>query len=254
MDKVAQSGIADRAALFNETGAARGLANTIIEKDFWVCWTLKRLFELKGQDTLSLVFKGGTSLSKAYGAIRRFSEDIDLCFDRKGLGYDGERNPEAAPSNRKARILIDKLILDVRNHIATVLLPQLSNAITNELGPSEKARWSLTIDDQDAQSVTFHYPASLGDTDYSNLTYLRPRVKLEFGARGDPWPMERRKIKSYAAEEFPKFFDLPTCGVHVLACGEHSGKKLPYCMLNTIGPPNCLRRDTTLDIITTWRR
>jgi hypothetical protein len=47
MDKVALLPVDDRAALFGETGAARGVANTIIEKDFWVCWTLKRLFELQ---------------------------------------------------------------------------------------------------------------------------------------------------------------------------------------------------------------
>ena len=65
MDKVARLTAADREALFNQTGAALGLANMIIEKDFWVCWTLKRLFGLQGQDTPGLVFKGGTSLSKA---------------------------------------------------------------------------------------------------------------------------------------------------------------------------------------------
>jgi predicted nucleotidyltransferase component of viral defense system len=94
MDKVARSAAAERAALFNQTGAARGVANAIIEKDFWVCWTLKRIFSLEGEGNPGLVFKGGTSLSKVYGAIRRFSEDIDLSFDRKDLGYGGERDPE----------------------------------------------------------------------------------------------------------------------------------------------------------------
>src|ERR1700682_2106970 len=106
MDKVARLAASDRAALFNETGAARGLANAIVEKDFWVCWTLKRLFSLQGEDTPNLVFKGGTSLSKAYGAIRRFSEDIDLSFDRTDLGYEGERDPKTA-SKKKAKALIE---------------------------------------------------------------------------------------------------------------------------------------------------
>ncbi|WP_456683270.1 nucleotidyl transferase AbiEii/AbiGii toxin family protein [Bradyrhizobium sp. S3.14.4] len=101
MDKVARLDGAERAALFGETGAARGVANTIIEKDFWVCWTLKRLFELQKEDAPTLVFKGGTSLSKAFGAIRRFSEDIDLSFDRadswlhrrprSGKGWDQQK-------------------------------------------------------------------------------------------------------------------------------------------------------------------
>jgi|SRR6202521_1467476 len=217
MDKVARLTAVDRAALFNQTGAARGLANAIIEKDFWVCWTLKRVFGLQGEDAPGLVFKGDTSLSKAYGAIRRFSEDIDLSFDRKDLGYNGERDPETAASKKKAKKLIENLVADVKTHIATVLLPGLDNAITNELGPPEKAGWSLMIDDGDAQNLLFYYPAGLDRTDYAGLTYLSRRVKLEFGARGDPWPMERREIQPYAAEEFPHFFESPICAVDVLA-------------------------------------
>ncbi|RJF86364.1 hypothetical protein D3874_04440 [Oleomonas cavernae] len=90
MDKVAVSSRADREALSGQTGAARGVADAIVEKDFWVCWTLKRLFSLRQEGMPTLVFKGGTSLSKAFGAIRRFSEDIDLSFDRAELGYAGE--------------------------------------------------------------------------------------------------------------------------------------------------------------------
>ncbi|WP_405049178.1 MULTISPECIES: hypothetical protein [unclassified Rhizobium] len=71
MDKVALLPADDRAALFGETGAGRGVTNTIIEKDFWVCWTLKRLFGLQQKDTATLVFKGGTSLSKAFGGISK---------------------------------------------------------------------------------------------------------------------------------------------------------------------------------------
>lgn len=101
MDRVALLSIKDRAALFGETGAVRGVANTIIEKDLWVCWTLKRLFGLQEKDAATLVFKGGTSLSKAFGAIRRFSEDIDLSFDRAELGYSGDRDPEREGISKK---------------------------------------------------------------------------------------------------------------------------------------------------------
>ncbi|XEU64023.1 nucleotidyl transferase AbiEii/AbiGii toxin family protein [Tistrella mobilis] len=80
MDDVARLPARDRAALFGEAGAGRGVANTIIEKDFWVCWSLRRLFGLPKGTTATLVFKGGTSLSKAFNAIRRFSEDIDAAI------------------------------------------------------------------------------------------------------------------------------------------------------------------------------
>ena len=108
MDKVALLPADDRAALFGESGAARGVANTIIEKDFWVCWTLKRLFGLQQKGAATLVFKGGTSLSKAFGAIRRFSEDIDLSFNRANLGYTGDRDPEKEGISRKTAAQLDR--------------------------------------------------------------------------------------------------------------------------------------------------
>lgn len=73
MDSFARLAASERSAVFGETGARRGVASIIIEKDFWVCWTLKRLFALQKRDVPTLVFKGGTSPSKAYGAIRRCS-------------------------------------------------------------------------------------------------------------------------------------------------------------------------------------
>lgn len=88
MDEVARWPESERAALFRETGARKGLAPLLIEKDFWAVWTLKRVFEVRGR---RILFKGGTSLSKVFGLIRRFSEDIDLSFDRREFGFSGPR-------------------------------------------------------------------------------------------------------------------------------------------------------------------
>lgn len=216
MDGVARLSPEDRAALFNETAARRGLASGIIEKDFWVCWTLKRLFALGDDAGLAPVFKGGTSLSKVYGVIRRFSEDIDLSFDRRSLGYIGVRDPEGAPSTKQANRLIENLVADVRRHIAETLLPRLAAAIATELGTP--GTWDLALDPRDAQTVIFRYPPSLAAHDYASLSYIRPVVQLELGARGDTWPAERRVITPYAAEEFPDFFKAASsCDVTVLA-------------------------------------
>src|SRR5262245_43876738 len=146
MDEVARQSASERAALFNESGTKRGIATAIIEKDFWVCWILKRLFGLPETVVPGLAFKGGTSLSKAYDAIRRFSEDIDLSLDRAALGYRGNRDPEKASSAKKTKDLLEHLDHDVEHHVATVLLPSLKEAITAELGPPEKAGWDLTVD------------------------------------------------------------------------------------------------------------
>lgn len=218
MDEVARLPAEDRAALFGETGARRGVADTIIEKDFWVCWTLRRLFGLPKGATASLVFKGGTSLSKAYGAIRRFSEDIDLSFDRAELGYTGDRNPEKEGISRKrAARLIDDLVGDVECHIAEKLLPALRAAIVEQLGEQANGEWKLEIDTNDAQTINFHYPPALPSAEYVGMAYITPRVRLELGARGDPWPTEEKNICPYAADEYPDFFKEPNTSVTVLS-------------------------------------
>jgi hypothetical protein len=217
MDKVSQILPADRAALFGESSAARGVATMIIEKDFWVCWTLKRLFGLPPGTAASLVFKGGTSLSKAFDAIRRFSEDIDLSFARADLGYSGVRDPEQDGLSRKqASRLIEELGDDVEAHIADKLHPALHAAIAGELG-EPVGNWSLEIDRTDPQTINFFYPPSLAGGEYAGMAYITPRVKLEFGARGDPWPSETRVIRPYAAEDFPDFFENPDITVTVLS-------------------------------------
>lgn len=218
MDKFARQPASERSAVFGETGAGHGLASIIIEKDFWVCWTLKRLFALKKEDAGTLVFKGGTSLSKAYGAIRRFSEDIDLSFDRADLGYVGDRDPEQEGISRKqSGRLIEELMLDVGKHITGRTLPALQVAIAAQLGEPKEAGWSLEVDADDPQTVNFRYPAALAGQEYQGVAYITPRVKLEFGARGDPWPIEEKTIRPYSAEEFPDFFEQPDCSVTVLA-------------------------------------
>jgi hypothetical protein len=218
MDKVARLDRSERSALFGETGAARGVADTIIEKDFWVCWTLKRLFEPQKADAPTLVFKGGTSLSKAFGAIRRFSEDIDLSFDRADLGYTGDRDPgREGISKKQAGKLIEDLVGDVEKHIAEKLLPALRSAIAKQLGEPPNGEWSLEIDPSDPQTVNFHYPTALPKKEYEGMAYITPRAKLEFGARGDPWPTEEKTIRPYAADDFPGFFEEPDCTVTVLS-------------------------------------
>ena len=86
---------------FAIAGERRGLLPLLIEKDFWVCWTLERLFALPGFGE-HLLFKGGTSLSKVYGLIQRFSEDIDLSLSRSASGR-GTRRPRAGCQQQPAQ-------------------------------------------------------------------------------------------------------------------------------------------------------
>ena len=85
-----------------------GLNPASVEKDFWVCWTLRELFSLQGIGR-HLTFKGGTSLAKGWKLIERFSEDIDVVIDREALGFDGERSPEAATGSNERRRRLEAL-------------------------------------------------------------------------------------------------------------------------------------------------
>jgi hypothetical protein len=75
--------------------------------------------------------------------------------------------------------------------------------IAEQLGEPADSNWSLEIDDADAHTLNFHYPTVLPDTEYVGMAYITPRVRLEFGARGDPWPTEMRVIRAYSAEDYP---------------------------------------------------
>jgi hypothetical protein len=91
--------LADRQLYFEQAAARRGLSSVILEKDFWVCWLLGVLFDSRFGSVL--VFKGGTSLSKVFGAIQRFSEDIDLSLAPDFLGL-ADVNLEQALSRNQA--------------------------------------------------------------------------------------------------------------------------------------------------------
>jgi len=103
MDKVAGLSASDRRDLFSASAEAKGIPPAIIEKDFWVCWVLKYLFT-SPQLGRHLVFKGGTSLSKVFGLIARFSEDIDLVLNWELLGYGVEgMNPWVSQPSKTRR-------------------------------------------------------------------------------------------------------------------------------------------------------
>src|SRR5208283_2629612 len=100
MDRVLQLSPDDRRVAFQNAEAAMRLPSASIEKDFWVCLTLRELFRMPEWGG-HLTFKGGTSLSKCWKLIERFSEDIDIVIDRDFLGFGGAQSPEAAPSNKQ---------------------------------------------------------------------------------------------------------------------------------------------------------
>jgi len=213
VDNVLQLSERQRVELFQSTTQKTGIDAVIVEKDFWVCWTLKELFALPtiGEH---LIFKGGTSLSKVFKVIARFSEDIDVSIHRGYLGFGGANEPEAGGSNKEKVRRVEALKEACQKKIANELLPALEKQIGSKVRASDK--WSLRMDDADPdkQTILFDYPTSFTP---DAAGYIRRWVKIEMGARADHWPFETRAVTPYVAEEFPKGFREPSCTVKVLA-------------------------------------
>ena len=200
---------------FQKVANARGILPLIVEKDFWVCWVLKKIFD-DAQLAKQITFKGGTSLSKAYQLIERFSEDIDLTISKDAPYLADGKNPmEAGTSGKERDRRIKSLKENAQRYVAGLALPTLQKAFAGKLSGD----WKLSLDtkDPDQQTILFHYPKILGQSNFAVTEYIKPAVKLEFGARGDVEPSENKQITSYVAEAFPQFFDIAHSNVHVLA-------------------------------------
>jgi Nucleotidyl transferase AbiEii toxin, Type IV TA system len=152
MDRFARLSPKERMIYFEGTAAPRNMQAQIVEKDFWVCWTLQELF---GLPTIGdhLIFKGGTSLSKVFKVIERFSEDIDVSIDRGFLGFGGANEPEAGASNKDRQRRIDALRIACQQTIAAALFPALRAAMASKLPGNEK--WLLYPDDDDPDQLRF---------------------------------------------------------------------------------------------------
>lgn len=228
----------DRARAFEESATRRGLSPVSVEKDFWVCLMLRELFTLPEWGD-HLTFKGGTSLSKAWRLIDRFSEDIDLTIDRDVLGFGGINGPEAAPSVKEQQRRLVRLRQACRDAIAQRLAPALAAQLQTIL-PIQYS-WSLTSDDEDpdGQTLLFAYQRLAGA---AMSSYIQPAVKLEFGARSDPWPVAPRSLSSIVAEEFPRLFETPACTVSALLPERTFWEKVMLLHEELFRPPDRIRR------------
>jgi hypothetical protein len=155
MRQIARLPVKDRNALFRNTAHKLGMTEAIIEKDFWVCWILDYLFNECPWKT-HLAFKGGTSLSKSFGIIKRFSEDIDLILDWRILGYTKDE-PWNQRSNTKQDMFNKEANLKAEEFLKNDFIPNLRNDLYKELN----AEISCFPDPDDGQTVQFAYPSTL---------------------------------------------------------------------------------------------
>lgn len=199
MNRVAALSSEQRNELFSLTAERRGMGSVaVVEKDFWVCWTLRRIFEHPKLSKL-LIFKGGTSLSKVFALIDRFSEDIDLILDWQVVTSD---DPMAKRSKTQQGRLNDAVNKKARGYIAEVLIPQLEEALglhcSVEVLSGEKDLGHI---------VRVKYPET---TQAGNLL---PYIQLEIGPLASWMPHSKHTICPYAAENFPDQFDDASCPV-----------------------------------------
>lgn len=191
MDKIARMDSKKRQELFVQTAAKLPyLSEAAVEKDFWVCWMLKQLFDSSLRDTV--IFKGGTSLSKIFHLIKRFSEDIDLILNWKGNPIG---NPLEKRSNAQQAKFNEELDTWGQHYIADVLLPEVQKLCAGIC--------VAELSEEKPDNIIITYPKSFSDE------YLRPQILLEIGAKAAWVPHAAYRISPYASEAYPQLFTTP---------------------------------------------
>lgn len=194
MIEIAKGSVKDRHDLFRNASSILGLTDAIVEKDFWVCFVLNILFG-KSPFKNRILFKGGTSLSKAYGLIERFSEDIDLILDWRLLGYEKDE-PWAVRSKSKQDAFNREANERAEFFLKDAFTPSLKETISGILGFDA----DMEIDKYDPQTVIFSYPRIFSSSSAVNA------IRLEIGPLAAWTPSQSASIEPYAADCYPSLF------------------------------------------------
>ncbi|APZ47697.1 hypothetical protein BW723_15970 [Polaribacter reichenbachii] len=185
----------DRRIVINQASANSGLLPVAVEKDLWVMIALQAIFSTEVAE--HLVFKGGTSLSKAWGIIERFSEDIDLAIDRSFFGFKGELSRSQVKNLRKASC----------KYVAKKFHILLENALLkNGVKEFELSVTEFEESDTDPLAIEIRYKSLVEQQEY-----LQPRILIEISSRSLIEPYENKKLSSIISEIYPNenFIDQP---------------------------------------------
>jgi len=193
MYQIANESIENRQALFRNTAVKMGIREAIIEKDFWVCFLLELLFH-QSPYADHLCLKGGTSLSKGYSVIDRFSEDIDLILDWRLLGYSQDE-PWKPRSNTKQEIFDEEMNGKTEIYLADVFMPSLERLVKEHV--EELIRFSIR---GDRQTIRFAYPNLFQDS------YVVQEIRLEIGALAAWTPFKEIAVQPYIVDYYPDAF------------------------------------------------
>lgn len=177
----------DRKNLLVKGASELAMQPFILEKDVWVCWALERLFSMPGN--LNMAFKGGTSLSKVYDVIDRFSEDIDVTIDYR----DSESSLTGHESRSELARLSERLKDQVNEITSKQIKPFFEEALSEEFGAS----YGCIELSPDGEKLYVHYESVLAE---AGSGYLSPSVLLEFGGRNITEPNEKHAVRAYLAK------------------------------------------------------
>ncbi|MCF8297431.1 MAG: nucleotidyl transferase AbiEii/AbiGii toxin family protein [Saprospiraceae bacterium] len=173
--------------IITEISKKSGLPSMAIEKDWWVVKSLEVVFNTEIAE--HTVFKGGTSLSKAWGLIDRFSEDIDLALDRKFLGFDKKMTGSQVKKLRRSSF----------KFISQEYFPLLERTFHSfGLTDVKVVLAEPTADDQDPLIIEVHYPGL-----FEESKYIQPHILIEIGSRSLREPFTVRKFCSMIGEYYP---------------------------------------------------
>jgi len=189
----------DRLDLFLTAANRLGAPIGNVEKDFWVCWTLDTLYHRLPENRPRLLFKGGTSLSKAYDLIQRFSEDIDITVFREDLDQAATIEDLQALSNKQRRRRLDAIRDACRAYIVGPLKEGLAAALAEDT--SGLGRIDVDADDPDGQTLLVWYP----EVEPRDGAYVRPAVRIESGGKSALDPHQHVVIRPYVADDAPGF-------------------------------------------------
>ncbi len=178
--------LSDKQGIFKEVADKVGLPPAAIEKDWWVTRTLELVFQT--EIAPHTVFKGGTSLSKAWNLIDRFSEDIDLALDRKFLGFEKEMNGSQVSKLRKYSF----------KYISEIYFPLLQKTFQDVGFAEVKLQLSeIKSNDEDPVKIEVSYPSVT-----EKSAYLPARVLVEIGSRSEKEPFSQKQFSSFVGEHF----------------------------------------------------
>ena len=195
--QVIGASVRDRLDLFLTAANRLGTPIGNVEKDFWVSWTLHALYHRLPPNGPRLLFKGGTSLSKAYGLIQRFSEDIDITVFREDIGQAATVEELQGLSNNQRRRRLEAIRNACHTYIAGTLKDGLTAALTEDAG--ELGRVDIDADDPDGQTLLVWYP----EVERREGAYIRPAVRVEAGAKSALDPHRLAVVKPYVADDVP---------------------------------------------------